>query len=275
MISRMLLVLLIYGSAFALLEQVFDEKRLNLVMIPKAILLTLEQKSWSHLWYLYVLIGIYVILIPLKKFVINASNKEICALTGILLFGNFVIPTINMAFGIKIETFMVLTQYVTYFILGYIIGGLSEDKGRIQKNTIDALGNRGRIWIGLWCTASVVKILIQCFTVLNTGRGAGLFLNDRLLTLIQALAVYCVFKKKMDGKTVGTIPKSISKYSFGIYLIHPFFINLLYKLFGITPTNFPVGGVLLGIFFLWIVVFVVSWGAAWVMKKVPIIKHLI
>ena len=100
---RMGAVLLLFGSAFALLEQVFERKTLEIGMLPNSVLMTLQQKSWSHLWYLYILIGIYLILIPLKRFIDNSSNREICIFTAILIFGNFVIPTINIAFGTKIE----------------------------------------------------------------------------------------------------------------------------------------------------------------------------
>ena len=99
-------VLLLFGSAFAFMEQIFERKTIELVMLPNSVLMTLQQKSWSHLWYLYVLIGIYLILIPLKKFVDNSGNKEICAFAAVLIIGNFIVPTINIAFGTKIENYM-------------------------------------------------------------------------------------------------------------------------------------------------------------------------
>lgn len=275
MIARMAIVLLLFGSAFAFIEQVFENKIVTFSMIPNSILLTLEKKSWTHLWYLYVLIGIYIIVIPLKRFVENASNKEVLALTCVLLFGNFIIPTINIALDIKIETFMVYTQYITYIILGYVIGVLVEYKqGECYKRYVDALINRG-VLLCAWSLASVVKIFIQCTSVIKTGDGATLFLSDRLLTLLQAISVYCLFWKCMDGRKVKPLVESISKCSFGIYLIHPVFINLLYKALDITPTNFPIGGVWLGIPILWIFVFGVSWGCTWILKRVPIMRKLL
>lgn len=136
MISRMTVVLLLFGSIFALLEQVFEKKTVELWMLPNSFFLTLQQKSWSHLWYLYVLIGIYVILMPLKKFVDNSSNREICVFTAILVIGNVIVPTINIVFETEIENYMLLTQYVTYVLLGYIIGGLHGDDSDGIKNAI-------------------------------------------------------------------------------------------------------------------------------------------
>ena len=272
---RMGAVLLLFGSAFALLEQVFERKTLEIGMLPNSVLMTLQQKSWSHLWYLYILIGIYLILIPLKRFIDNSSNREICIFTAILIFGNFVIPTINIAFGTKIENYMLFTQYVTYVLLGYIIGGLhAEDNGR-EKKAIDIITNRGGVQRGLWLFASVIKIIIQYAAVMRCGEGSALILGDRIFTMIQALSVFCLFKKYMDSIHVGRLAKSISRCSFGIYLIHPFFINLLYKNGDITPTNFPLLGIGFAIPLLWFIVFLLSWGGTFIMLKIPGLKDLL
>lgn len=143
MIVRMSIVLILFGSAFALMEQVFEKKTIELVMLPNSVLMTLQQESWSHLWYIYVLIGIYLILIPLKKFVDNSGNKEICVFAAVLIVGNFIVPTINIAFGTKIENYMLLTQYVTFFLLGYIVGGLRDEGNNSVKNVIADLSNQG------------------------------------------------------------------------------------------------------------------------------------
>lgn len=275
MTIRMGTVLLLFGSVFALLESIFERKTLEIEMIPNSVLLVLQQKSWSHLWYLYILIGIYLILIPLKKFIDNSRNREICIFTIILIIGNFVIPTINIAFGTKIENYMLFTQYVTYVLLGYIIGGLhAEDNGR-EKSVIDTVTNRGEIWLGLWLFASIIKIIVQYANVMKFGEGSALILGDRIFTMIQALSVFCLFKKYMDSVYVGNLAKSISRCSFGIYLIHPFFINELYKMMDITPTHFPFLGIGFAIPLLWILVFVLSWGGTFIMLKIPVLSKLL
>ena len=275
MTIRMGTVLILFGSAFALLEQIFERKTLEIEMIPNSVLLVLQQKSWSHLWYLYVLIGIYLVLIPLKKFVDNSSNKEICIFIAILLAVNFIIPTFNIAFSTKIENYMLFTQYVTYVLLGYTIGGLRVEENDREKNVIDTMTNRGGVWIGLWLLASIIKIIVQYANVVRCGEGAALILGDRIFTMIQALSVFCLFKKYMDAVHVGKLAKSISRCSFGIYLIHPFFINLLYKMMNITPTNFPLLGIGFAIPLLWLFVFILSWGGTFIMLKVPGINRLL
>lgn len=160
-------------------------------------------------------------------------------------------------------------------MLGYIIGGLhAEDNGR-EKKAIDIITNRGGVQLGLWLFASVIKIIIQYAAVMRCGEGSALILGDRIFTMIQALSVFCLFKKYMDGVHVGKLAKSISRCSFGIYLIHPVFINLLYKMMNITPTNFPLLGIEFAIPLLWLIVFLLSWGATFIMLKIPGLKDLL
>lgn len=110
---------------------------------------------------------------------------------------------------------------------------------------------------------------------MRCGEGSALIPGDRIFTMIQALSVFCLFKKYMDAVHVGKLAKSISRCSFGIYLIHPFFINLLYKMMNITPTNFPLLGIGFAIPLLWLLVFILSWGGTFIMLKVPGLKELL
>ena len=271
MIIRMSVVLILFGSAFAFMEQIFERKTIELVMLPNSVLMTLQQKSWSHLWYLYVLIGIYLILIPLKKFVDNSGNKEICAFAAVLIIGNFIVPTINIAFGTKIENYMLFTQYVTYVLLGYIVGGLHDEDNDKVKDIIEDWSNRG-VWLGLWMLASAFKVVMQYISVTEFGEGSALVLGDRVFTLIQAVAIYCVSKKKLTNVKPGKMIQQISRCSFGIYLVHPLYVNLIYKLLKITPTNFLIFNTFSAVLVLWLLVFFLSFFTVIILLRLPILR---
>jgi len=66
--------------------------------------------------------------------------------------------------------------------------------------------------------------------------------------------------------------KSISRCSFGIYLIHPFFVNIIYKVMHITPTSVPI---VLGIILLFTIVFGAAWFSTWIITKIPGINKII
>lgn len=185
-------------------------------------------------------------------------------------------------FDLKIENFMLFTEYVTYFVLGYIIGDV-QDKAYIDdndfnikiKSIISVISKNGKVWIGIWIFSTLFKIVLQYVSVVTYGVGSTLVLGDRIFTLLQAISIYCIFKTYFNGFHVGKMVKSISRCSFGIYLIHPFFINFLYKVLNVTPTNFLSIRVEAAIPILWFLVFIVSWGMSFVMLKVPVLKKFL
>lgn len=133
-ILRMLEVLLTFGVVYALMELVFSEKTINAYMFLKAILNTLEGKTWDHMWYIYVLISIYIIMMPLKDFIRAQSRNTIRIFIIVLIAGNFIIPTINTIFGTNIKTLMPIGEYITYFLIGYYISTISKESSIYKKS---------------------------------------------------------------------------------------------------------------------------------------------
>lgn len=71
----MVTVLLTFGFAFAWLEIIFDQESFRLFQIPKALLRVLTGDTWAHMWYIYCLIGIYVLL-PMYKIIAEKASDE-------------------------------------------------------------------------------------------------------------------------------------------------------------------------------------------------------
>lgn len=64
-----------------------------------------------------------------------------------------------------------------------------------------------------------------------------------------------------------------AELSFAVYLIHPVFLNIAYKLFHVTPLSFPIG-VSLPVFFLGTLL--LSAAGAWVLRKIaPLRKYVL
>ena len=96
--------------------------------------------------------------------------------------------------------------------------------------------------------------------------------SGELLTLLQSVSIFMLVRLVFGNKDTTSIVKSVSMCSFGIYLIHPLWINLIYKVLKITPLSMPIG---VGIVVLWLFVFLLSFGSAWIMKRLPVIKKII
>ena len=142
-IKRMMGVLLTFGIGFAFLEMVFTEKNITISMVPRAFLNTFQGQSWSHMWYIYMLIGLYLVTIPLRYITAKVSMRELEGILLVLITGVFLIPSINTVFGVSLETYMLVSEYVVWYLLGYY---LSVTERKIAKFAIPAALISGGVW---------------------------------------------------------------------------------------------------------------------------------
>lgn len=261
-IVRMVLVLATFGVIYALMELVFSEKTFRVIFIFHAVINTLQGKSWSHMWYVYLLIGLYLMTIPLRKIVVSCTQNEIERILALLVVGNFVIPSINYAFGMKFETYMLVSEYITYYLAGYYI---SITHRRISQKKIALI----------LVAATGFLVISETMSLILTHESFGLnHQTQNIFTFVMATSVFILVKQLCEKKGVvlksGT--KAICKYSFAIYLVHPFFINLIYKVIGFTPLSIPI---FFGIIILDVGVFALSFCTAVILKKFPIIRNIV
>lgn len=259
-VVRMLLVLATFGVGYALMELVFTQKSFSVPMLFQAVLNTLQGASWSHMWYIYMLIGLYLITIPLRAVTEKMSGKALEILVVILILGNFFIPSINTLTGLKLVNFMQIGEYVTWYLTGYYLSVTT------RKLFVPA------------CIGTVVSLvfMIVSETVLVCQTGEAFALNHQtsnVFTLVLGASVFILFKHIFERKqAIHPVVRLICRTSFGIYLIHPLFINFIYKVLHITPLSFPIAA---GIAVLFTVVFTLSLSTAFVLKKIPLVKNLL
>ena len=99
-ILRVLVALILFGTAFSVIDVFFGDKTPGL----KAFFLNLydvfKGKSWSHLWYLYCIIGIYLLLPFYKMAADNSDRKLLIYLLVVYAVFLSIVPLLN-AFNIK------------------------------------------------------------------------------------------------------------------------------------------------------------------------------
>ena len=99
---RILLAIVIFGAPFAVLRLVMETDGINIRLLPLSIKGVLENQSLSHLWYLYTLIGIYLMLTVIRSFVEKAGKNEIRLVLATLLIIDFIVPKVNAVTGLQI-----------------------------------------------------------------------------------------------------------------------------------------------------------------------------
>lgn len=204
--------------------------------------------SWTHMWYLYMLIGLYLMTPIIKPFVVKASDRELLYGMGILFVLSSLLPTMNMM-GISLSGYMIIsTPYIFMYVLGYYLCWRFPDR----------LFNR--VWliaILLLCSViMLIRAILGCAlygyidpTIICTG--AVLFLIVRMWNINSKLA------------------NRLTPYCFGVYLLHPVFINFMYKVMGMDKYIIsPVGG----LFAAFILFTILSLLGTYILMKIPFMK---
>ena len=260
-VLRMLIVLMTFGVFYAFLELFFENRIINIKMIFQSILNTLQGKTWAHMWYIYMLIGLYIITPVLKIVIQKLDYNKLKLIILVLIIGTTIIPTINNLFDLNIDNFMVVDVCVLYYISGYYF--TLEDDTKYNKK-----------YYSLSIISLFFILLIDILNILrhNTNLEWVYGLNC-IFIYILSVGIFKFIKEKFDKKEIKNIfIDEISKYRFAMYLIHPFWINLIYKVFKITPLNFPIG---FGIIIMFCIVLILTFISSFIFKKIPIIKKYI
>ena len=251
---RILFTLIIFGIPYALLELVGYLKYFEWWMVPRAIKNTAMGRSWSHMWYLYLILILYA-LTPLIKWLLEKVPKAVVyGIMAILALGVSIVPFFEVLKGAdKIYAIPKQGIYVFYYLCGYAFA--IRKKKPTKKE-------------GIYCMIGFSAILIL-ETVSRFVEGYDLEMAYGYpLTLFAAILLFdagWTFQKlaedvseeaegsaamlseekkeprKIQGSVGGKILKVttwMSPLCFGIYLIHPAFLNLFYKILKISINNF-------------------------------------
>ncbi len=172
----------------------------------------------AHLWYLYMIIGLYLAIPFIRKFVVNARIKDIECFLAIWFLASFLKFPFIREYIPKID-FSFFTGYLGYLVLGYYIS-IKDFKWSISS-------------IACLYLASVTITAFMTFYLSNKQQKYDPTFYNYLTpnTIICTAAVILISKQLWMQKI--EMPKWISfidKYSFGIYLIHIIPLNYLHPL---------------------------------------------
>ena len=247
----MVLILILFGFSYNLMENIFTYGLSNILStILKSLLSIFSEDVWAHLWYIYMLIGLYLITPILRPFVEKTDENTVKYVLYGLFVVSIIVPTINEIFNVKITSFYLESfKYVLIYLLGYYIANTNIIKDKY-------------IYIG--GIIGIIGYLCLCYFIPNSSA-------TNVFIILESILVFKLFSSGKINKKSNKILNSISRYSLGIYLIHPFWLNLLYKIIKILPDTMPI---LIGELAIWIYAIMISLISSIILYKIPIIKKL-
>ncbi len=222
-----------------------------------------------HLWFLYMLISIYVIIPILKRIVDGGLTKYVLLLwfcTSILFFW-FVKSNTFTYLQTYLLNFPFSIDYVGFFLLGYFL----------YKQIILTKKQRMIIYILGLCSLILMVLGTYCISML-AGRNMYYFLeNLSICNVLVAIALFVFFRYfDFDGSIFckgKKIIASLSNLTLGVYLIHVLVLNILYYYF---PVDYYVKwDAAIAIPIIWLSTTIISFAISFILSKIPVINILV
>lgn len=265
---KMLVFFLTWSAFYALFFYVFNPLISSRPISIGSVIAAFIEGNY-HLWFIYMITGLYLILPILRLFVKKCNKKYIEYFLLLSLIFTFLLPQIasvgmyfSPAFKVLHEVLNTLNLkfvggYVTYFILGWYINNF----GLKDKNTIYLLGIVGYI-----ITVGGAFLFGALF------KANAFFYNNLYLNVLAcAVAVFLFVKSAVKEKEKGGVTAFIAKHSLGIYAIHAFFLSIVFKALKVAGIN----NALIVIPVSFVAVFGISLFASFIMSKIPLLKKIV
>lgn len=261
-VKTLAVITLIWSMIYAVVTPLIHGKPLEIENLFETVLL-----GHHHMWYLYMIIGLYIATPFLKKIVCVQNKKMILFFVLISFALQFSMPAINILcnLGLELEFLSEFLSkfssgffcgYIAYFMLGWYIVHVGVSKKIL------------RIIAYILSAASLVLMIIY---VESTGDYKNAYANLGVLVFVYSAGIFLALTrlKISPSKKCGTFLAGASKLTFGVYLVHILILDLINENFDYT--SFPT----LHILVIWAVVLCASFLVVFALSKIPLIKKII
>lgn len=223
-VLRIAAVFFFWSGAYALIDFIFRRDTL-------AGALTQLAKGHYHLWFLFMIAGLYLLVPLLQKFTCDDALARYFLLLSFVF--TFLLPQLSLFFSFFSPQLCLLLRTVTmytylFFPLGftvYFVGGYYLSR-RIFTRTQELV-----LYI-----AGAAGLLFSVFASLVYSRSQGVasdlfYTYNSFNNLLASVAIFVFAKQHLSlprlSKRDRTALRRLSKYSFGVFLVHPMVIELL------------------------------------------------
>ncbi|MEZ8143565.1 hypothetical protein A1OO_09175 [Enterovibrio norvegicus FF-33] len=260
-VSRLLIPLVFWTLVYLGWQVVKGVVKNQPESVSSLLLSVLNGTPYYHMWFLYMIVGLYLFTPFFRMVVMQASENAL----WVLVVAGMSIAAINSGVeklngqdaGLFINWFLL---YVPYFFLGYLLR---------QTERYPPF----RMIVGVFVTTFVVTSLGFFLLASASSVKIGLYFYDYLsLTVIpMSISVMFMFKRKNRPLWTTDVTKALASLTLGVYLIHPMVLEIL-NFAGIGAMSFTP---LISIPVITFVVYLGSLVAAWCLSRIPLLKRCI
>ena len=271
-ILRVLIALAVWGTFYALLDYGHSGLHFTWAGIKSAFSHVLWADTHYHLWFLYMMVGLYLVTPILRAFVRGASRGDLHWFLLLAFLLCSLLPTLQALFPERMALpsawtnrfgVQLILGYVGYYVGGYYLK--TYTLSRPAEFLIYILGILGAV-ATVWGTCALSGRSGVLVSALMEYRAPNVvFMSTAIFVLFRY--VLGVSDERSRRQRLG----GVARVSFGIFLCHEFFIMLL-RHFDISTLSFPP---VASIPVLAAAVFLCAFAVAWLLSKIPLVGRYI
>ena len=182
--------------------------------------ITIKKISAPHFWYIYMILGLYLLTPWLRK-VLQYAEKETFYVVILWFLCNVFNPYMQFFRFPKIPfSHFPITGFIGYYILGYY---LKKYRYKLEKIPFICV-------IGVYITGFLISVLSTKYVLVTTGnRISDFFDKNSLGTFFMSISFF-VFWIKFNFKNRNKVIRMISDSTYFAYLIHIIILHYVIKI---------------------------------------------
>ena len=260
-IKRILIPFIFWSVIYFLWRIYWENISLEKEHLMEFLKISIRKGSSYHLWYLYMIIGLYFFIPIVKPWIQNANKKEIKFFL-LLWMVTLILPLFTASYFPQIEL-IYFSKYVGYLILGYYL-----DRYIII--------NSKSTWLSVLCiiVGGMFTFMFTQLSSVENNKFISLYYNyDTINVALLSTGIFVLGKKMQFSHN--RIMTSLDKNSFGIYFIHPILLALFIYLIPYSSFQDSIHTTIIYIVFCAMLIFFISFILISLSSKIPVVKRLI
>ena len=207
--------------AWSLIYIVFSAAIDGAGITPKKLIKLLYSPAYYHLWFLYTLVGLYLLIPILRSFIQNAERNLWAYFVGLWFFAASVVPLLTSHYQFTwLPDLSLVTGFSGYLVLGYLLANTES------PNKLRIFGSLAAI------SGAIATFLLTYSLTIAKQEFVGTFYEYLSPTVILSAAGLFAFLKSWkvesgQGQPSNMVINALGDASFGVYLFHIIPLTLL------------------------------------------------
>ena len=182
--------------------------------------ITIKKISAPHFWYIYMILGLYLLTPWLRK-VLQYAEKETFYVVILWFLCNVLNPYMQFFRFPKIPfSHFSITGFIGYYILGYY---LKKYRYKLEKIPFICV-------IGVYITGFLISVLSTKYVLVTTGNRISDFFDKNSLGTFFMSVSFFIFWIKFNFKNRNKVIRMISDSTYFAYLIHIIILHYVIKI---------------------------------------------